>query len=114
MKFITPPAYHLVVEINFPQEIDNYRQLKQTKIILDELENFLREELGKINCLKKGNKKSLRVDYFLAKENSHNGAKKEIKATLKKLYRALKQMEKKYHIKLRAYIFNELSDFFNN
>ncbi len=114
MKFTTPPAYHLVIGISFPDEVDNYRQTEQTKTILNELEEILKNELGKTNCVKKEKKKSLHINYFLARENSYKGAKKEIKETFKKLWKILKRMEKKHHITFHTYIFNELSEFFED
>ena len=112
MKFVTPPAYHLIIGISFPDDVDNYQQTEQTKIILNELERVLKNELGKTNCIKKEKKRSLHVNYFIAKENSYHGAKKEIKETLKKLWKILKKMEKKYRVTLRAYILNNLNEFF--
>ncbi len=114
MEFTTPLAYHLLIGIIFPEETDNHRQTEQTPIILNELEKMLEDKFNIEDCLKKPAKKSLLVDYFLPKENSRQGAKKEFKQGLKKLRIGLKELSKKYGVTFRAYIYNQLKEFFTD
>ncbi len=114
MKFTTPPAYHLLIGIIFPEETDNHRQAEQTPIILNELEKMLEDKFNIEDCLKKPAKKSLSVNYFLPKENSRQGAKKEFKQGLKNLRIELKKLSKKYGVGFHIYIYNQLQEFFTD
>ena len=110
MKFSKPTTYSLVIGIiyNLPDLFDE----DLTKKILDDLANQLIIKLDQLKCSKQVVKASLKIDHFLFKERQYKGAAKDMKKTLIKLNSILKNLSLKYNISFKAYIYQNLADFF--
>ena len=112
MKFSTPIGYTLVVGIVFHQGAKQAYQKQTTKIILNELAEKIKLNLNKSNYIKKEKKQSISIAYFVPKEGSYKGAKKEMQATLIKFKHILDALSDKYNISFKAYLYHDLADFF--
>ncbi len=113
MRFSTPIGYSLLINVIFSEDTTNYHQAQISKTVLDELEKKLKQNFDRLDWVKEGVKHSLKIHFFIPKEGSYRGAKKEMKIILIKLKKILINLSVMYEVKFKAYIYHDLDEFFN-